>query len=212
VRRLLAGRRAGEPTRRGTPPDLVVVGLGNPGREFEGTRHNVGADAVLELSKRHGSGRMKPLKGVRALVEEVRIGGHRVVLAVPTTYMNESGNAVGPLVRRYGLEDPEHLVIVHDELDLPAGGLQVKVGGGLAGHNGLRSIQAHLHTDGFLRIRIGIGKPPHEGADHVLSRPSRSERALLDTTTALAADAVETIATSGVGADMNRFNAKATQS
>ena len=185
-----------------------MVGLGNPGKEFEGTRHNVGADAVLELSRRHGAGRLRPMKGIRCLVEEVRIVGRRVILAVPTTYMNDSGEAVGPLVRRYQIADLERLVIIHDELDLVPGGLQVKLGGGLAGHNGLRSIQAHLHTDAFCRIRIGIGKPPGDGADHVLHRPSRRDRELLDTATHIAADAVETIAESGVAVAMNRFNAK----
>jgi PTH1 family peptidyl-tRNA hydrolase len=189
-----------------------VVGLGNPGSEFAGTRHNVGADAVVEVARRHGTGRLRPVKGQRYLADEVRIGGRRVLLAVPTTYMNDSGEAVAPLVRRSGLEDPEHLVIVHDELDLPPGGLQVKLGGGLAGHNGLRSIQAHLHSDAFGRVRIGIGKPPGEGADHVLHRPSRRDRELLDQTTAMAADAVEVIATLGINAAMNRFNAKAQQS
>jgi peptidyl-tRNA hydrolase, PTH1 family len=173
-----------------------------------GTRHNVGADVVAELSRRHGSGRLRPARGQRATVEEVRIATKRVVLAVPTTYMNESGNAVGSLVRRFGVEDPERLVIVHDELDLPPGGIQVKLGGGLAGHNGLRSIESHLHSTGFARIRIGIGKPPGEGADHVLRRPSRRDREALEATTAAAADAVELIAASGVAAAMNRFNTK----
>jgi PTH1 family peptidyl-tRNA hydrolase len=187
----------------------LVVGLGNPGSEFAGTRHNVGADAVLELARRHGTGRLRPVKGQRSTVEEVRIAGKRVAQAVPTTYMNDSGAAVAPLVRRFGIEDPERLIIVHDELDLPPGGLQVKSGGGLAGHNGLRSIQAHLHTDAFVRIRIGIGKPPGgTGADHVLHRPSRGDRDQLDATTAMAADAVEVIAGAGLGTAMNRFNAK----
>jgi PTH1 family peptidyl-tRNA hydrolase len=190
----------------------LVVGLGNPGTEFAGTRHNAGADAVLELARRHGTGRLRPVKGQRSSVEEVRIAGKRVVLAVPTTYMNESGAAVAPLVRRFGVDDPERLVIVHDELDLPPGGFQVKSGGGLAGHNGLRSIQAHLHTEAFVRIRIGIGKPRGgPGADHVLHRPSRGDRDQLDATTAMAADAVELIAASGVAAAMNRFNTKPTQ-
>jgi PTH1 family peptidyl-tRNA hydrolase len=190
----------------------LVVGLGNPGTEFAGTRHNAGADAVLELARRHGTGRLRPVKGQRSSVEEVRIAGKRVVLAVPTTYMNDSGAAVAPLVRRFGVDDPERLVIVHDELDLPPGGFQVKSGGGLAGHNGLRSIQAHLHTEAFVRIRIGIGKPRGgPGADHVLHRPSRGDRDQLDATTAMAADAVELIAASGVAAAMNRFNTKPTQ-
>ena len=213
LRRLLSGRRSGEGTQhRGTPADLLVIGLGNPGAEFSGTRHNVGADAVLLLARRHGTGRLRPVKGQRSSAEEVRIGGKRVVLAVPSTYMNQSGDAVAPLVRRFGVQDPERLVIVHDELDLAPGGFQVKVGGGLAGHNGLRSIQAHLHTDGFVRIRIGIGKPQgRSGADHVLHRPSKGDRELLDTATARAADAVEVIAQSGVAAAMNRFNTKAAQ-
>ncbi len=163
---------------------------------------------MAELSRRHGSGKLRPAKGLRATVEEVRIAAKRVVLAVPTTYMNESGNALGPLVRRFGVDDPERLVIVHDELDLPPGGIQVKLGGGPAGHNGLRSIQAHLHTTAFVRIRIGIGKPPREGADHVLHRPSRHDREALEATTMAAADAVEVIAASGVAAAMNQFNTK----
>ena len=113
-----------------------------------------------------------------ATVGEIRIGGSRVALVVPTTYMNDSGNAVAPLVRRFGIEgDLLRLVVVHDELDLPPGRLQVKVGGGTAGHNGLRSVQSHLHSADFLRVRIGVGKPPSAaaGADHVLRRPSRRD-------------------------------------
>ncbi len=152
------------------------------------------------------------MRGQRARVEEIWIGGRRVALAVPTTYMNESGNALGPLVRRFGIEDPAAVVIVHDELDLPPGGLQVKSGGGLAGHNGLRSIEAHLHTNAFLRVRVGIGKPRGgPGADHVLNRPSRSDRSLLDAAIARAADAVEVIVTEGLPAAMNRFNAKVSE-
>jgi len=184
------------------------VGLGNPGDEFEGTRHNVGSDAVRLLWTRHRSGRPERVKGLRASVGEVLIEGVRVALGIPTTYMNDSGEAVAPLVRRSGIEDPDHLVVIHDELDLPPGRLRVKVGGGTAGHNGLRSVQAHLHSDAFVRIRIGIGKPPgaRSGADHVLNRPSRSERALLVHCVEMAADAVEVIATEGVEAAMNRFN------
>ncbi len=169
----------------------------------------MGSDVVEELARRHGTGTLRATRGQRARVEEVRIGGHRVALAVPTTYMNESGNALAPLVRRFGIEDPETVVVVHDELDLPPGGIQVKSGGGLAGHNGLRSIEAHLHTQAFVRIRIGIGKPRGgPGADHVLRPPSRADRAALDVAIGRAADAVEVIATEGVAAAMNRFNAK----
>jgi PTH1 family peptidyl-tRNA hydrolase len=138
----------------------------------------------------------------------VRIGGARVALAVPSTYMNESGAAVRPLMRRFGIDEPGRLVVVHDELDLPPGRIRVKVGGGLAGHRGLESIRAHLHTAEFLRVRIGIGKPPgrQPGADYVLRRPSRVERDLLGVAVEEAADALECLATDGVEATMNRYN------
>lgn len=185
-----------------------MVGLGNPGAAFEGSRHNVGADAVALLSRRHGSGRLRPARGLHASVEEVRLDGRRLALAVPGTYMNESGAAVRPLMRRFGIVDPSRLVVVHDELDLPPGRLRVKVGGGTAGHYGLKSIQEHLHSTGFLRVRIGIGKPPgrQAGADYVLGRPGRREREVLDVSIAEAADAIELIATEGVEAAMNRWN------
>jgi PTH1 family peptidyl-tRNA hydrolase len=188
---------------------VLVVGLGNPGSAFTGTRHNVGADVVTELARRHGTGHLRSLRAQRARVAEVDIGGRRVALAVPSTYMNESGHAVCLLVRRFGIEDPQALVVVHDELDLPPGALQVKSGGGLAGHNGLRSIEAHLHTTDFVRVRVGIGKPRGgSGADHVLDRPSPAERARLQEATLRAADAVEAIVTDGIAAAMNRFNAR----
>jgi PTH1 family peptidyl-tRNA hydrolase len=201
-------RRRGQAPRTGTPADLLVVGLGNPGDEYAGSRHNVGAE-VVELLARRYDGRLRKGKE-RALVDEVRLGGKRVALAIPLTYMNDSGEAVRPLVRRYGVE-PEQLVIVHDELDLPVATLQVKSGGGLAGHNGLRSIVAHLHDDGFQRVRIGVGKPvsKEQGADHVLRRFSKRERADMDVTVEQAADAVEAIVTDGVAAAMNSFNTRA---
>jgi len=200
----MAFRRTTE--RRGTPADLLVVGLGNPGDRYAHTRHNVGADTVDLLAARHG-GRLKAGRE-RALADEVRIGPHRVALAVPQTFYNDSGLAVAALVRRHGIEDLHRLVIVHDEMDLPVGKLKVKVGGGLAGNNGLKSIKAHLHTDDFVRIRIGIGKPPgrQEGVDHVLRKPSKADRAELDVVMAEAADAVELILTEGAEAAMTRHN------
>jgi PTH1 family peptidyl-tRNA hydrolase len=125
--------------------------------------------------------------------------------------MNDSGLAVRPLAKRYlGAEPGEQLVIVHDELDLPPGTVRVKAGGGTAGHNGLRSIEAHLHRRDFLRVRIGIGKPPSpaRGVDHVLKRPSKAEKDLLAVAVEIAADAVEVILAEGVDAAMNRFNNK----
>jgi len=202
---LRRGSRSSE--RTGTPADLLVVGLGNPGAEYAGTKHNVGAEVVELLARRH-SGRLRKGKE-RALVDEVRVGGKRLALAVPTTYMNDSGEAVAPLVRRYGV-GPERLVIVHDELDLEPAVLRVKVGGGLAGHNGLRSIKAHLHDDSFVRVRIGVGKPvsKERGADHVLSRFGKRDREQMAVTIEEAADAVEMILAEGVDAAMNRYNGR----
>lgn len=193
--------------RRGTPADLLVVGLGNPGREYVGSRHNVGFEVVDRLAARHG-GRLRKGKE-RAVVDEVRVDGRRLALAQPQTYMNESGMAVAPLVRRFGITDLAHLVIVHDELDLPVGRMKVKLGGGLAGHNGLRSIKAHLHADGFVRVRIGVGKPPSKerGADHVLRQVGRTDRAELDDVVERAADAVEVVLAEGVDVAMQRYNA-----
>ena len=134
--------------------------------------------------------------------------GKRVVLAFPQTYVNDSGLSVAALVRRHSIEDLRRLVVVHDELDLPVGRVKLKLGGGTAGHNGLKSIQAHLHDNGFVRVRIGVDKPPGRmaGADYVLRKPGKAERQSLDVATEVAADAVEAIATEGVAAAMNRFN------
>lgn len=202
------GRRGGAAERRGTPADLLVVGLGNPGAEYEGTRHNVGAEVVTLLAARHGA---KLRKGKeRATVDEVVVGGRRLALAIPMTYMNLSGEAVAPLVRRHGIDDPHKLVIVHDELDLPIGRLKLKLGGGLAGNNGLKSVKAHLHTDDFARVRIGIGKPvgAAQGADHVLKRPGKRDRTELDVVVVEAADAVELILSDGLDVAMQRYNAR----
>ena len=188
--------------------DVLVVGLGNPGDEFHKTRHNLGAEVIEKLAARHG-GRLRKGKE-RALVTEVRIDGHRIALAVPLTYMNDSGLAVGALARRFDIDDATHIVIVHDELDLPPAVLKVKAGGGLAGHNGLRSIVQHLKTDEFLRVRIGVGKPvsKERGADHVLNRFGKRERSEIEVTLEDAADAVEMIVTDGVEAAMTKYNAR----
>ena len=186
--------------------DLLVVGLGNPGAEYVGTRHNVGFDVVELLAERHG-GRFRRGKE-RALVAEVRIGAKRVVLAEPQTYMNESGQSVGVLVRRFEITNLHKLIVIHDELDLPVGRMKVKVGGGLAGHNGLRSIKSHLHSDDFVRVRIGVGKPPsrEEGADHVLKRPSKATRLALTSMIERAAVAVESLVDEGPDEVMAQVN------
>jgi PTH1 family peptidyl-tRNA hydrolase len=161
---------------------------------------------VALLASRHGE-RLKRGKE-RALAAEARIDGKRVVLAFPQTYMNDSGLSVAALVRRHGIDDLRRLVVVHDELDLPVGRVKLKIGGGTAGHNGLKSIQAHLHDNGFVRVRIGVDKPPgrRQGADHVLRRPSKADKDALDVAVVVAADAVEAILTEGPDAAMNRFN------
>ena len=184
------------------------MGLGNPGSEYEGTRHNVGADVVALLAARRG-GRLRKARE-RATVAEVRVDGRLLALAFPQTYMNDSGLAVAPLVRRFGIDDIARLVVVHDELDLPVGRVRVKVGGGLAGHNGLKSIRAHLHSDEFCRVRIGIGKPPgrQQGIDHVLRAPGKTEKAELAVAIEDAADAVELILADGPDAAMRRYNVR----
>jgi len=188
--------------------DVLVVGLGNPGEEYARSRHNLGAEVVAELAARHG-GRLKLSKKERALTAEVTIAGKRVALAFPQTYMNDSGQSVQLLRRRYDIEDPADIVIVHDELDLPVGRMKLKEGGGLAGHNGLRSLKQHLHTDAFVRVRIGVGKPPSKdrGADHVLKRVSKAERTELDIKIQEGADAVEMIVAEGIAPARTKYNA-----
>ncbi len=168
----------------------------------------MGAEVVALLAGRHGE-RLRKAKEL-ALVAELRLGRRRLAVAFPQTWMNESGRSVGALVRRHDL-GVERLVVVHDELDLPPGRVKVKVGGGLAGHNGLKSLKAHLRDDGFMRVRIGIGRPPGRmsGADHVLRRPGKAERAELDVAVQEAADAVELILADGVDIAMARTNGSA---
>lgn len=194
---------------RDTPWDLLVVGLGNPGERYARTRHNVGADTAELLAARHGE-RFRNDNRCSARVAELRLEGRRVAVATPTTWMNESGRSVAQLVKRYPIEEWADLVVVHDELDLPPGRVKVKVGGGLAGHNGLRSLEQHLHTREFTRVRIGVGKPPGgaaKGADWVLSKVPAAARAELDVACEVAADAVESILLEGIDATMQRVNA-----
>jgi PTH1 family peptidyl-tRNA hydrolase len=192
--------------RTGTPADLLVVGLGNPGEDYAGTRHNVGAEVVEVLAERR-SDRLKATKQA-ALVAELRMGDARVVVAFPQTFMNDSGRSVRDLVKRHGIDDMTRLIVVHDELDLDVGRLKLKEGGGLAGHNGLKSIKQHIHTADFVRLRIGIGRPPgrQSVSDHVLRRPGKADRVELDIAIEQAADAVERIVTDGVSATMNGLN------
>lgn len=201
-------RRFGDPgrKRKGTPADLLIIGLGNPGAQFEGSRHNVGAAVVQELAERAGA-RLKKSKA-RALTAGVLMHDKRVVLAFPQTFMNNSGESVRLLVKGFGIQEANHIVIVHDELDLETGRLRLKEGGGLAGHNGLRSITQHIGTTEYVRLRIGIGRPPtsQSGADYVLRRPGKAEQRELELAVQRAADAVEQLTEVGVEAAMETVN------
>ncbi|MDA2963874.1 MAG: aminoacyl-tRNA hydrolase [Ilumatobacteraceae bacterium] len=204
--------RAKRTERRGSEFDFLIVGLGNPGTKYSRTRHNVGFEAIELLATRLNA----TLKAGRdrALFAEVNTTANaqtkHLLLAMPTTFMNESGNAVGPLARRYAISDPLKIIIVHDELDLEPGVVKIKSGGGLAGHNGLASITQHLKTQDFLRVRIGVGKPPskEQGGDHVLSKIPARERELLDISVQVAADAVQLIVAEGLDAAMRNINAR----
>jgi len=201
-------RRLQRPERRGTPFSALIVGVGNPGREYERSRHNVGFEVIDELARRAGV----TLKASRdkCLLAEVHGDYLHYLLAKPMTYVNNSGQAVGPLARRFDIADIERIVVVHDELDLAPGVVRVKVGGGLAGHNGLRSITQHLKSQEFVRVRIGVGKPPSKerGGDHVLGRIPTAERELLDVSVQRAADAVEIILKHGADTAMQQTNAE----
>jgi len=184
--------------------DLLVAGLGNPGREYEQTRHNVGWMVIDELARRRdGSFRAK----FSGQLVEVRDGDLRLALLKPETYMNVSGRSVGQATRFFKVE-PAALLVVHDDVDLEPGRLQARLGGGLAGHNGLRSISEVLGTRDFLRLRIGVGRPGRGDrrpvADYVLSpfEPDIDVEALI----ARAADAVEAMARDGLEAAQSRYN------
>lgn len=193
----------------------LVVGLGNPGPRYAGNRHNVGAMVAAELASR-GSTALSAHKA-RALVASVRIGvlaggapGPAAVVAVPGSYMNESGGPVKALMRFYSV-GPERLLVVHDELDIPAGDVRLKKGGGEGGHNGLRSISSALGTKDYLRVRVGIGRPPGrmDAADFVLRDFSAAERKELPFLIGDAADAAEMVVTHGLVAAQQKFHSPA---
>ena len=195
------------PWRRGeraSSLDLLVVGLGNPGREYARHRHNAGWMVLDELAQRHGASWKGKFDGQLA---ELRVDGHRVALLKPETYMNESGRSVASAARFYKL-DPDAILVVHDEGDFDLGRLQARLGGGLAGHNGLRSIAQHLKTPEFMRLRIGVGRPgrgdPRPLADYVLSNFEPQDDA--DGLIARAADAVEALDAEGLERTQARFN------
>ena len=184
--------------------DLLIVGLGNPGREHANNRHNAGWMVIDELARRHGASFRGKYSGQFA---ETRIGDAKVALLKPETYMNVSGKSVAPAARFYKLP-PEQVLVVHDEGDFDLGRLQARRGGGFAGHNGLRSIAQQLGTQEFTRLRIGVGRPERGDrrplADYVLADFEPHEDA--DAIVARAADAVETLVAEGLEAAPARFN------
>ena len=184
--------------------DVLVVGLGNPGREHEGDRHNVGWMVVDELARRTDARWRAKYSGQLA---EVRLDGLRLALLKPETFMNDSGRSVAGAARFFKVE-PESLLVVHDDVDLESGRLQARAGGGLAGHNGLRSLAQALGTQDFLRLRIGVGRPGRGDrrsvADYVLSPFGAEED--VGALVSRSADAVETIAREGVEVAQQRFN------
>jgi PTH1 family peptidyl-tRNA hydrolase len=194
------------PRRHGTSYDLLVAGLGNPGREHARNRHNVGWHVVDELARRHGGAWKQKFSGRLA---EIRVDGHRVALLKPETYMNDSGRSVRAAMQFFKLE-PDAVLVVHDESDLPLARLQARLGGGTAGHNGVRSVAKQLGTPDFLRLRVGVGRPgrgdPRDLADWVLAdfEPHEDAEALV----AAAADAVELLDAEGLEATQRAVNTR----
>lgn len=192
---------------RGSPAstlDLLIAGLGNPGREHAAHRHNVGWMVVDELARRHNGSFRAKFSGRLA---ETRISEARVALLEPETYMNDSGRSIAAAARFFKIP-PEDVLVVHDDVDLDVGRLQARAGGGLAGHNGLRSIAQVLGTPEFLRLRVGVGRPsrgdPRPVADYVLSPFTADDD--VETIVSRAADAVESVLAEGLDAAQQRFN------
>jgi len=189
----------------------LVVGLGNPGPEYAGTRHNVGAMSADVLADKCGA-RMARHKRAHAQAAEAKLGvpgsSQPVVIVVPLSYMNESGGPVKALLSFYGIE-PDRMIVAHDELDIPFSALRVKFGGGDNGHNGLKSIRKALGTGEFFRVRLGIGRPPgrQDPADFVLKQFGSAERKELPDLVQRGADAIESLVVHGLETTQNRFNA-----
>lgn len=186
---------------------VLLVGLGNPPGEYAGTRHNVGAETIDRIAERLGAPLSRNRK-VGCRVAEVRHGGAHLVLATPEGYMNLCGRPVRATADWYRVP-VEDVVVCHDDLDLPVGSLRVKRGGGHGGHNGLRDLDRAFGSPDYLRVRVGVGRPPGSTAarDHVLRRPTGGERDTLDAARERAADAMLALVTDGLEATQNRFHA-----
>jgi peptidyl-tRNA hydrolase, PTH1 family len=186
----------------------LVAGLGNPEDEYGGTRHNVGADVVRLLADREHAALTRNRR-VRCEVAEAAVAGHRLVLAVPSGYMNRAGDPVQAAAAWFKVP-AERTIVVHDDLDLPVGALRVKRGGGNGGHNGLKDVDRALGTRDYLRVRIGIGRPPGRmpGRDYVLRRFPPADREAIDVTLEEAADAAVSLVTDGLEPTQNRFHGR----
>lgn len=188
-----------------SPAPTIIVGIGNPGREYEGTRHNVGFQCVDRIAEAHEFGASRRHRLVHTAEGQIR--GRRVVLAKPSTYVNESGRAVTSLLTRYRAR-AENVIVVYDDMALPSGRVRIRAAGSHGGHNGMKSIIAALGTQEFARVRIGIGRPDGRTGDveYVLGRPTERERKTIDAGIAQAVEAVETALDTGIERAMNEYN------
>ena len=188
----------------------VIAGLGNPGKEYEKTRHNMGFLVLDRISEEHGI----PLSRAKhdALIGKGSIAGRQVMLVKPQTYMNESGRSLGAILRYYGLE-PDRLIVIYDDMDLEPGAIRIRKKGSAGSHNGMRSIISHLGGDDFPRIRVGIGRPSYaDWKDFVLGKVSAEEGGKIEEAVKMAADAAVDILKNGIDRTMNRYNTRVRRS
>ena len=186
---------------------FIIVGLGNPGRKYDGSRHNAGFDVIDELVDQYHIG--GPERFGKSMIGKGRIGDRKVILVKPLTYMNLSGEAVQEIVHFYKVDPREDLLVISDDIDLEAGRLRIRRKGSAGGHNGLKNIVRHLGTEEFARIRVGVGAKPdpdYDLADYVLGHFSPDERKIMDETIAKAAEAAACAVTDGIDLAMNRYN------
>lgn len=186
----------------------LIVGLGNIGKEYETTRHNIGFMVADAIAKKHEVSFNKEERD--AMVAEFRVGGEKILIIKPTTFMNDSGVAVGQFARFYNIA-PEDIVIIHDDMDLPVGFLRIRPNGSSGGHNGIKSVQSHLGTDGFVRFRVGIGHPVHEHKvvlDYVLTKFNQEEQKIMTNTIDNVANAADAWITDELEKVMNKYNSK----
>ena len=187
----------------------VIAGLGNPGRQYDGSRHNAGFDVIDELADRLGIGR--PVRFGKSLIGKGMIGGQKVILMKPLTYMNLSGEAVREVCSYFKVDHHDHLIVISDDIDLPVGHLRIRKKGSAGGHNGLKNIILHLGDDAFRRVRIGVGGKPSPGADlagHVLGHFKGEDRAVMEEADVKAADAVICMVEQGPDKAMNLYNTR----